>query len=64
MIVIKLAEYSAWLEKRKAELGLTGRDYVPKNSGLRRTPEKRALLKWIKDECEKKGKTPPFDANF
>lgn len=62
--IITLKEMSARIEKRKAELGLVGNNYVPKNSGLRRTPEKRALLQWIKDECERKGKKPPFDANF
>ena len=41
---ITLQQQSAWLAKRKRELGLSGRDYVPMNSGARRTPEKQALL--------------------
>ena len=45
MRTITLAEHCAWLERRKQELGLTGDAYVPVNSGTRRTPEKRALLK-------------------
>ena len=64
MKIITLAEMSTRIEEYKKRYGIVGNDYVPKNSGLRRTPEKRALLQWIKDECEKKGKKPPFDANF
>ena len=41
---ITLDQQSAWLAKRKQELGLSGRDYVPANGGARRTAEKRALL--------------------
>ena len=41
---ITLEQQSAWLAKRKRELGLSGRDYVPVNSGTRRTPAKQALL--------------------
>jgi hypothetical protein len=40
-----LEAQSAWLEKRKAELGYSGNDFVAANPGERRTPEKRALLK-------------------
>jgi len=64
MKTIKLEEYSAWLEKRTAELGLTGNDYVLKNSGKYRTPEKRALLQSIYDQCKLKEQEPPFNANF
>lgn len=39
-----LEQQSAWLAKRKRELGLSGRDYVPMNSGARRTASKQALL--------------------
>lgn len=41
---ITLEQQSAWLAKRKRELGLSGRDYVPVNSGTHRTPAKQALL--------------------
>jgi hypothetical protein len=41
---ITLQQQSAWLAERKRELGLSGRDYVPANSGKRRTAAKRALL--------------------
>jgi len=41
---ITLEQQSAWLAERKRQLGLSGRDYVPVNTGARRTPAKRALL--------------------
>jgi hypothetical protein len=41
---ITLEQQSAWLAERKRELGLSGRDYVPANSGRRRTAAKQALL--------------------
>ncbi len=39
-------ELGARLARRKAELGLPE---LPRNSGTRRTPSKRALLKAIED---------------
>lgn len=63
MIYTTLAEQAAWLAKRKAELGLTGRDYVPVNSGKRRTESKRALLDAIDREARARGVEPPFKAN-
>ena len=64
MRITRLADLSANLEKRKRQFGIVGNNYVLKNSGANRTPEKRALLQWIKNESERKGKKPPFDANF
>ena len=64
MNITTLEEMSARIEKWKAERGITGNDYVPRNSGKNRTPEKRALLQWIYDECKRKGKETPFKANF
>ena len=64
MNVITLEEMSERIEKRKAELGLTGNDYVPRNSGISRTTEKRALLQSIYDQCKLEGREPPFKANF
>ncbi|MGE0421212.1 MAG: hypothetical protein AB7O88_03055 [Reyranellaceae bacterium] len=48
MRVIEFEEYERQLAERKAALGLTGYDYVPRNSGQRRTPEKRAILAELK----------------
>ena len=41
---VTLEQQSAWLAKRKRELGLSGRDYVPVNSRACRTAAKQALL--------------------
>jgi hypothetical protein len=41
---ITLEQQSAWLAERKRQHGLSGRDYVPANSGARRTVAKQALL--------------------
>ena len=41
---ITLEQQSAWLAERKRQLGLSGCDYVPMNSGARRTAAKQALL--------------------
>jgi hypothetical protein len=44
MTYTTIQEQSEFLARRKAELGITGTDYVQANPGGRRTPEKRALL--------------------
>lgn len=46
---VTLEQKSAWLAKRKRELGLRGRNYVPANSGTRRTLAKLALLEKLAD---------------
>lgn len=45
-VVLDHAEYAAALARRRAELG---NPELPRNSGLRRTPSKRALHKAIGD---------------
>ncbi len=50
-----LKEQGEWIARRKAELGLTGNDYVPTNSGTRRTASKKALLKRIEDGAKRTG---------
>lgn len=40
---VTLEAHERMLAERKKQLGLSGRDYVAKNSGDRRTPEKKAL---------------------
>ena len=44
--VIDMAELGTRIPRRKAELGLPD---LPRNSGKRRTPSKRALLKAIEE---------------
>lgn len=46
--IIDMADYGEAIARRLAELGLTDAD-IPRNSGLRRTASKKALLKAIKD---------------
>lgn len=41
---ISLEAHARQLAERKKRLGLSGRDYVAKNDGTRRSPEKKALL--------------------
>ena len=43
---IPLAEFAADIDRRRAE---TGSVDLPRNSGARRTPSKRALLKAIEE---------------
>lgn len=45
---IAFKSFAADLARRRAELGITDAD-IPRNSGLRRTASKKALLKAIKD---------------
>jgi hypothetical protein len=61
---INLDEYAKRLDRRKAELGFDTDDYVMKNSGISRTEYKRALLRYIYEQCKLKGREPPFKANF
>lgn len=59
-----LEEQAAFLTRRKAELGLVGRDYVPVNAGGRRTPSKQALLRKLRELAENKRLPLPFKANI
>lgn len=43
---VPLAEFVADIDRRRAETGITE---LPRNSGKRRTPSKRALLQAIED---------------
>ncbi len=64
MIRVDAKEFEAWLIARKRELGLTGRDLLPRNDGTRRTESKRALLQAIEDNAHAQGREPAFKANF
>lgn len=64
MIYTTLEEQAAWLAKRKAELGITGRDYAPLNAGKHRTESKRALLDTLDREARARGREPRFKANI
>ena len=59
-----MEQQEQFLAQRTAELGYTGRDYVPANSGARRTESKRALLRAIAQAAEDRGEAPRFAANI
>ena len=64
MRILKLSELAAHIERRKAELGLSGDDYVMPNSGKIRTPEKRDLLRAMAEETAARGNEPRFRSEF
>ena len=61
---ITLDDFLAAAEARKRDLGITDADIeAARNSGTRRTPEKRELLARIADRARRGGKTP-LPANY
>ena len=62
MIRTTLADKERWLARRKAELGIEGRNYVAVNSGACRTSAKRELLGAIEREAIARGVPPRFSA--
>jgi hypothetical protein len=50
------------IERWKSRSGVSGRDYVPANSGATRTPSKRALLQSLADTVQ--GAPSRFPAKF
>lgn len=63
MRVITFARHEATLAERRAALGLDRPDAVARNSGLCRTPEKRALLAALRRRADEAGTPPSFFAN-
>ncbi|WP_417835160.1 hypothetical protein [Thalassospira xiamenensis] len=61
---ITIEELAAQINRKKAELGYTGTDYVARNSGKYRTESKRALLRNIAEAAAARGEEPPFKANY
>ncbi|CAM3458368.1 hypothetical protein THPR109532_09755 [Thalassospira profundimaris] len=61
---ITLEELGASIERKKAELGYSGQDYVARNSGKYRTESKRALLRNIAAAAAERGEEPTFKANY
>jgi hypothetical protein len=64
MRVIALTDLEKRIDRRKAELGITGDDFVPHNNGKHRSPGKRALLQRLREIAAEKGTPPKFGANF
>ncbi len=60
-----LADQAAYLQSRKIEVGLDVSDFEKaKNSGARRTPEKRALLSLLEERAVAAGRSTPFKSNY
>jgi len=57
---VTLEDLEKALDRRKAELGFSGGQYVLPNAGANRTAEKRELLEAIRDAASCAGKTPTF----
>ena len=61
---LTLTDIEQGLTVRKRELGLAGRNLLPRNDGLLRTESKRVLLQAIEDNAHAQGRMPKFTANF
>jgi hypothetical protein len=61
---ITLESQAEIIERWKAREGVTGRNFVPVNSGATRTPEKRALLQSLADTAAEQGTASPFSSNY
>ena len=61
---ITIEQQEANLEKRKAELGLSGNSFVSANTGENRTESKRALLTELDKTKSRNGSKRAFKANF
>jgi hypothetical protein len=62
MIKTTLEEQGRRILQREKELGLDGPISIPINDGSRRTLEKRALLRTIRDHARAEGREPRFYA--
>jgi len=61
---ITLEQQAQVIDDWKRRSGITGRDYVPVNGGLRRSAAKRVLLREIARDAAARGITPVFPARF
>jgi hypothetical protein len=60
-----LEDQASYLEQKKRQKGLPlGVVEAARNTGRRRTPEKRALLQRIDDEARRRGEAPAFAAEY
>jgi hypothetical protein len=61
---ISFKDFCRQIEERRKELGMTDQDdWEMRNSGERRTPEKRELLRRIAKRCRAAG-IKPYPANY
>ena len=61
---LKFEDFEKSLERRKANLGFTGANYVMPNSGVNRTPEKRELLRALRAIAVERGVETMFEENI
>jgi hypothetical protein len=61
---VKLSDYERELDARKAAAGISGRDYVLRNSGSFRTEAKRELLRRLNDRIRSECRQPRFQGNY
>ncbi len=67
MRVISLQDLEREIEKRRSALGIVDTEESLarlRNSGRRRTSEKRAMLRRLKGYADQDGVPSPFKANF
>ncbi len=65
-MIVPLSDFLAGIRERKAELGIIDtpeRTEAMRNTGARRTPQKRAMLKRMDERASDAGVVPP-KANF
>jgi hypothetical protein len=59
MKTVNFKDFERALDQRKAEKGYVGKDFVRVNSGIFRTPEKKAVLRAL-ERASKKGNKSDF----
>jgi len=61
---IALKQLEAQIERKKGVLSLSGDKYVLPNSGVKRTPQKRDLLRALALNAARQGRRPTFKARY
>jgi hypothetical protein len=64
MQALTIRDLEARIERRKAEWGLEGDDYVRANTGANRSEEKRELLRALAQNATDRGRQPAFEARY
>ncbi len=64
MQALTIRDLEARIERRKAEWGLEGDDYVRANTGANRSEEKRELLRALAQNATDRGHQPAFEARY
>ncbi|HWB50604.1 MAG TPA: hypothetical protein VG651_15955 [Stellaceae bacterium] len=64
MKLTSLEDQAAVIEEWKRRNGVSGRDYVPPNSGLHRSLSKRHLLRAMAEDAQKHRRKAVFPAKY